>query len=951
MSALHQFPATLAVQPERIPAMLKDGRKHVAWKWRMGDNGKPTKPPVNPNTGNLADATGPSTWATFEDALAYMLRHKLPGMGRVLTPTDDVAGIDLDHCVDPETGEIEPWALAIIAMFAPTYCEYSPSGTGIRIFVRGRLDGAGCKVGDIEVYDQGRYLTLTGHPIPGAADTVAEHQGALTTLYRQLQAERVTTPAASMEFTANLDAEGATILERLRPQEPGERLHRSALTERIWKIAHGDDAILKPTKDGLVPYEGESERRYAVVCALYDVGLNDDEVKAAFKATARWRQCVAAHGAKDAERRLTQQDMPNAKGFIKKQREEQTQHSQGTGTADADETPIDRKLNEVANAARFVRQHGDRVRYCKSLDSWFVWDGTRWQADTRGAVMELAKATAARIYREAADAPEAMRDEVAKWARRSHFRAGLTAMVALAQSDPAVAILDTDLDSDRWVLNCVNGSLDLRTGILRPHNPADLLTKRCPVTYDPDATLPLWDTFLTTTTGGKEDFADFLRRAAGATLAGENRDEVMFLPHGGGGGGKSTFLESLKGTLGEYAKTADFETFIKKRGDAGIRNDVARLAGARLVVSIEVDDGKTLAMALLKTLTGNEDTTARFLYKEATESRPSYSLWLAANDAPKVRSDDDAAWRRILRLPFTHIVPKAARDPQVKATLRDPAIAGAAILAWAMRGCLEWQRDGLGVPEIVEEATEAYRREMNPIIEWADEYCDLSPQSWTPTERLWKAYQTYAQEQGGRSNLTKKAFAEHLKTLGCIPVSGQWQGKKVRGWDGIAFKDDDTPRGDALDLDPDVPETAESGTDTPDSGTDRHGIRPTQKSQSTQGESALLAESGTDRDGLVSKVQPCLSHEGEVAYPSVPSVPSVPLSGERWDIPPEPTDAEIVWEWIVAVKAEREFGMPDAVCAAAVRLGCALDRFASAEEEAARLGDYLDRHATMKGGR
>ncbi len=579
------------------------------------------------------------------------------------------------------------------------------------------------------------------------------------------------------------------------------------------------------------------------------------------------------------------------------------------------EPPIDRKLNEVANAARFVRQHGANVRYCKTLDTWYVWDGTRWQADTRGAVMELAKMTAASIYHEAADAPEKMRDEVANWARRSHFRAGLTVMVALAQSDPAVSILDTDLDADRWVLNCMNCTLDL-------------LTKRCPVIYDPDATLPLWDTFIATVTSGDTAFADFLRRAAGATLVGENLDEVLFLPHGGGGGGKSTFLEALKGCLGEYAKTADFETFIKKRGDAGIRNDIARLAGARLVVSIEVDEGKHLAMALLKTLTGGEDTTARFLYKEATESRPTYSLWLAANHAPTVRSDDDATWRRILRLPFTNLVPKEKRDPAVKATLRNPNIAGAAILAWAMRGCLEWHRNGLNVPTLVEQATEQFRHEMNPLSDWADECCDLSPQAWTATDRLWGAYQTYAQEEGPRATATKKAFAEHLKALGCEAELRRAHGKPTRGWRGIAFKDDGTPRGDARGTsDPLHDKKATRGENT-DGARENPDLTP------------LPVTDVTDRNGYVSKSELRSPHEGEVTQLSVTSVTSVTTEPE-----------EIAWEWIVAVKAEREFGIPDAVLAAAIRLGCALDSFAAAEDEAARLADYLDRHAAMKGSR
>ncbi len=322
MSALPTFPATLIVQPDRIPLALQEGRKHVAWRWKNDEKGLPTKPPVNPDTGYLASSTGPSTWGTFAEALDRMRRDNLPGIGRVLTPMDDIAGIDLDHCVDSETGEIAPWAQEILDAFMPTYAEFSPSGRGVRIFVRGRLDGTGCKAGDTEVYDTERYLTMTGHPIPGAVDIVAERQGTLTALYSRLRAERrIDVDSAPLEFATDRDAEGVAILHGIRPHEAGTP-RRESLTQRAWDLAHGEDTILKPTKNGPVPYEGESERRYALVCALYDVGLNDDEVKAAFKATVRWQRCVEAHGEQDAERRLTTQDMPNAKGFIRQQREE-----------------------------------------------------------------------------------------------------------------------------------------------------------------------------------------------------------------------------------------------------------------------------------------------------------------------------------------------------------------------------------------------------------------------------------------------------------------------------------------------------------------------------------------------------------------------------------------------------------------------------------------------------
>lgn len=461
-----------------------------------------------------------------------------------------------------------------------------------------------------------------------------------------------------------------------------------------------------------------------------------------------------------------------------------------------------RKLTDLGNAERLRDRHGDRIRHCRALDTWFIWNGARWEPDATGHIHRFAEETVRAIYAEAADgATTAEREAIAKHATRSESASRIEAMISLARFLDGIPVVPAQLDSDRWALNCVNGTLDLRSGELRAHDPANLITKLCPVVYDADATLPLWDTFLAETTGGDEAFAAFLRRAAGYTLVGEPTEEVMFFPYGPAATGKSTFLEALKSALGDYAMTADFEAFLKKRSDGGIRSDIARLAGARFVVSIEVDDGKRLAEGLFKALTGGDTVTARHLYQREFEFLPQFALWLAANNAPNVSADDAAMWRRILRLPFAQIVPKERRDPKIKAMLRDTKAAGPAILAWAMKGCIEWQRDGLGIPPAVAEATAEYRREMDPFADFVDACCDLSPQSWIATERIWDAYRQHEGDDANLSAAAKKAFIGHLQSLGCTALSQRWQGKVARGWKGITLKEDDSPRGNALAVD------------------------------------------------------------------------------------------------------------------------------------------------------
>jgi putative DNA primase/helicase len=226
---------------------------------------------------------------------------------------------------------------------------------------------------------------------------------------------------------------------------------------------------------------------------------------------------------------------------------------------------------------------------------------------------------------------------------------------------------------DPWLLNCLNGTLDLRTGELRPHSREDLITLRAEVTYEPGARSPVLEEYLAWVCVGKPGLYEFLQMVAGYSLTGDTREEKLFFLYGPAASGKSTFVEAMKAMLGDYAKVSDFEAFIKKAASGGPKNEIARLDGARFVPSVEVDDGKALAAALIKQLTGGDTVTARFLYQEGKEFKPALKLFLVANNAPAIDPEDDGMWRRILRIPFDRVVPEDQRDPNIKALLTDRA--------------------------------------------------------------------------------------------------------------------------------------------------------------------------------------------------------------------------------------------------------------------------------------
>ncbi|HZP97250.1 MAG TPA: phage/plasmid primase, P4 family [Candidatus Limnocylindria bacterium] len=444
-------------------------------------------------------------------------------------------------------------------------------------------------------------------------------------------------------------------------------------------------------------------------------------------------------------------------------------------------TRTEHGCTDLANSERLVERHAADLRYVDATRQWHVWDGRRWRTDDTGEIERRAKDTARAIYREAEAATSAARrKELASHAVRSEAASKIAAMITLAQSDARVALRADDLDAEPWLLNVSNGTIDLRSGALRPHRREDLVTKLAPVAYDAEARLELFDAFLFQTFGGDAELIRYVQKAAGYGLCGDTREEVIFIAHGPTGGGKTTLAEALRAALGDYAATADPETFLVSHRDGGApRADIARLHGRRLVVGVEVDQGRHMAEGLVKQLTGGDTVVARHLYRDHFEFRPQFKLWIFANDAPRVRDDDDAVWRRLRLVPFTHPVPREQRDPQLKLTLRDPKVGGPAVLAWAVAGCLLWQREGLGMPPVIDVATRGYREAQDPVADFVAECCVVEAGAWATVEELYAAYAAWAKAAGERRPLAKRGFSNRLDRHG-FPAAKGAKGVRIR---------------------------------------------------------------------------------------------------------------------------------------------------------------------------
>ncbi len=392
-----------------------------------------------------------------------------------------------------------------------------------------------------------------------------------------------------------------------------------------------------------------------------------------------------------------------------------------------------------------MRRHGHAFRYVPVWKSWLHYDGVRWARDEYGALPRTLVAMLRRIVEEAnrLDNQE-VRAKIIGHAIKCEAKNRIDAVCALARHVPGVSVPHTAFDAHPWLLNVANGTLNLETGRLQPHEPEDLLTKCSPVTYDPEALCAQWERFLLQIFAERLDLVSYVQRAVGYSLTGVTSEQCLQLMHGQGSNGKSTFLEVLQALFGDYGIQADFTTFLDAKND-GPRNDVARLAGARMVRSSEVGEGKRFNESLVKALTGSETVAARFLFSEAFEFRPTFKLWFAANHKPVIRGTDHAIWRRVRLIPFTVQFDGERRDK----TLQEKLLAELpGVLAWAVAGCLLWREQGLAPPEDVTAATEDYRRESDVLGAFLDDCCELAPGLEVQSSDLYNAFRKWAKEHG-----------------------------------------------------------------------------------------------------------------------------------------------------------------------------------------------------------
>lgn len=443
---------------------------------------------------------------------------------------------------------------------------------------------------------------------------------------------------------------------------------------------------------------------------------------------------------------------------------------------------------DQANAGRIVSKFGKHL--IVMAGQWFAWSGTRWEKDD-GEVYRYACTLSKIIHAEAdgwaakkgASAEEtekypAIAEALRKWAQKSEMKNAIEAAVGLAKK--MMAVSDDALDSSPWLLNCLNGTVDLRTGAIKAHDPADYITKLVPLAYDPTARSAAWETVVARVTleegVSTRPLARFLQRWFGYCATGSTREQCFVVHYGNGSNGKSTILDTVAQVMGDYAATAAPGLLVGRKTDEH-PTGVADIFGRRMVTAHETGEGGALKEEVVKQLTGGDKVKARFMRGDFFEFDPTHKLQLLTNHKPQIRGQDNGIWRRVLLMPYMarfavveEVVAGRAhyvKDTRIAERLRDEV---QGVLTWIVEGAKAWASEGLQPPDVVLAASKDYQTEQDRIGQFVSECCELDPQACEPLSDdmggLYPAYRGWCNE-GGWIPMSKLRFAQELER--CVP--------------------------------------------------------------------------------------------------------------------------------------------------------------------------------------
>jgi putative DNA primase/helicase len=735
---------------DKIPEEMKRSRSWVCWKAKQGENGKIDKIPINPKNGNFAKPNDPKTWDNFNTAIAGVERFNLSGIG-FMFGNNNFFGVDIDKCRNKDTGELSDIAKYIISEL-DSYTEVSPSGTGIHIICKGKLPEGRRRSQEhgLEMYDTGRFFTITGNIIDDAHCDVEERTEQIAAVHKKyFKKSKTNENVQKTSVQVPVYMSDDDIIRKAISAKNGSTFEQLWLGN--WK--------------GYYESQSQADQAFCNLLAFW-CGRDKEKMDRIFRRSGlmrpKWneRRGTSTYGEMTLNEAIVScHKVYEPKNEMGKTNTYSRTHEQNHELVNE---VYDFSMDDTGNAARLLYLHGENLHYSYISGKWYIWNGRYWEEDNTGEIKRKADSTIKWMQdvelKSYIGTDIVKYKQLQKWIVRSRGSAAKKNMITEAQHLEGIPILTDDMDKDLWAINCMNGTINLKTGELKPHSREDLITKIINVEYDPKAKCPQWIKFLDQIFNSNKDLINFIQRAVGYSLTGSIKEQCVFIMYGTGRNGKSTFIETICKLLGEYAKSTSMDTFTAKTNE-GINNDVARLFGSRLVSAVESEENKKLKESLIKQLTGGDKMTARFLRQEFFEFVPTFKIWMTTNHKPKISGTDNGIWRRINLIPFEVTIPKESIDKELPDKLKEEL---PGILSWAVEGCMQWQKEGLNPPREVVTATEEYRSEMDVVKAFLNDCCRRDSKGNIQSSELYKVYQNWC-EMNGEYTMSQRHFSIKVK--------------------------------------------------------------------------------------------------------------------------------------------------------------------------------------------
>lgn len=721
---------------EHIPDELKGLKQWCCFRLEPRGN-KMTKIPVDANTGGPGKSNDENTWSDFKTALEAKENLGLAGLGFYFK--EPYFGIDIDDVYSEiqryKTNDVDDNIVAEFIETMKSYAEYSISGTGIHIIVKGKLPKGGRRKGNVEMYDSGRFFVMTGNIASEYKNVVEDTDHAVNYLHtKYIQQQEMSKPT--------FNAPNLSEVLDLNENEIIDAALRSKNAKRI-------EVFLKGGWEAFYSSQSEAEMAFANDLAFW-TGRDYSKMDSIFRSSSlmrdKWdsKRKDSTYGADTLNKAIAECTTV----YQPRKKEEDFQLFVKENDSKESKKKKYYSYDDTGNAERFVDQNGKNIRYSYTNKNWYYYDEKVWVPDLTGEIKRLADEVVVAMKNEDIYIPNDEEEEEAVKAFQKHIkysRSNRGKANMLKEAEHHLPITPGEFDKNKELFNVQNGYLDLITGELKDHDKGKLFTKISNAEYTDKIDCPRWLEFLDEIFGYDQELIDFIQKAVGYSLTGSTREQSMFILFGNGRNGKSVFLDIINDIMGSYTVNIQPQTLMVKQQSSGANSDIARLDGARLVTTTEPNDGVRLDEGLVKQLTGGDKVTARHLYGNEFEFEPEFKIWMATNHKPIIRGTDDGIWRRLRMIPFNVQIPDHKVDKNLKHKLRKELTA---ILNWAVEGVLKWQEEGLKNPKVVEDANREYRVEMDVTELFIQECCELDEETRVPAKVLYQTFKEWARENG-----------------------------------------------------------------------------------------------------------------------------------------------------------------------------------------------------------